>query len=92
MFHWDQGLFLTAAGLAVDVRRRQPRGFISHAHADHMANHELAFCTPETARLYRHRCGDRRRVQELPYRQPLEFGPLKLTTLPAGWPAREQRI
>ena len=84
MFHWDQGLFLTAAGLAVDVRRRQPRGFISHAHADHMAAHELALCTPETARLYQHRCGANRRTKELPYHQPLKFGPLQLTTLPAG--------
>ncbi|MGI9456882.1 MAG: MBL fold metallo-hydrolase [Aeoliella sp.] len=84
MFHWDRGLFLTAAGLAVDVRRRQPRGFISHAHADHIANHELALCTPATARLYQHRRGAHRRTKELPYREPLEFGPLRLTTLPAG--------
>jgi len=84
MFHWDDGLFLTAAGLALDVRRRQPRGFISHAHADHIGVHELAFCTPATARLYQHRRGAHRRTRELPYRQPIEFGPLQLTTYPAG--------
>ena len=84
MFHWDRGLFLTAAGLAVDVRRRQPRGFISHAHADHLGTHELALCTPATARLYRHRRGAHRRVWELPFRRPREFGPLQLTTYPAG--------
>ncbi|MCH2114680.1 MAG: MBL fold metallo-hydrolase [Pirellulales bacterium] len=84
MFHWDNGLFLTVAGLALDVPRRQKRGFISHAHADHMASHELALCTPETAALYRHRRGARNRTLEMPYRKPLEWGPLQLTTYPAG--------
>jgi putative mRNA 3-end processing factor len=84
MFHWDRGLFLTAAGLAVDVRRRQPRAFVSHAHADHIAAHELALTTPATARLYQHRLGEHRQTKELAYGEPLEFGPLRLTTLPAG--------
>jgi putative mRNA 3-end processing factor len=74
---------LTKAGLAVDFRRRQPRAFISHAHSDHMARHEYALCTPDTGRLYQHRFG-RRQVLELPYRQPREWGGLRLTTLPAG--------
>ncbi len=84
MFHWDRGLFLTAAGLAVDVPRRQKLGFMSHAHADHIATHELALCTPETAALYRHRRGAHRRTRELPYREPMQLGPLQLTTYPAG--------
>ncbi len=84
MFHWDRGLFLTAAHLAVDVPRRQKLGFMSHAHADHIAAHELALCTPATAALYRHRRGDQRRTKELPYRQPYQLGPLQLTTYPAG--------
>lgn len=84
MFHYDAGLFLTQAQLALDVRRRQPRGFISHAHADHMARHELALATPVTARLYRHRLGLRNRILELPYRTSLDFGNLRLTTYPAG--------
>lgn len=84
MFHWDRGLFLTAAMLGVDVRRRQRAGFISHAHADHMARHELTFCTPETAMLYRHRLGDRHRVREMHYRQSVDFGPLRLTAYPSG--------
>lgn len=83
MFHWDQGLFLTRAGLALDVTRRQKVGFISHAHADHIARHELALCTAATARLYQHRLGQRR-TAELPYRQPIPFGDFSLTTYPAG--------
>lgn len=83
MFHYDQALKLTKADLAVDARRRQPRGFISHAHSDHMARHQLALCTPETAALYRLRLKGEA-IREMPYRQTIEFGALKLTTYPAG--------
>jgi putative mRNA 3-end processing factor len=84
MFHFDNGLFLTRGSLAVDVRRRQPRSFVSHAHTDHIARHELALATPATAKLYQHRLGRHHRVLEIPYRQPIEFGGLRLTALPAG--------
>jgi Cft2 family RNA processing exonuclease len=84
LFHYDAGLFLTPAQLAVDVRRRQPRCFVSHAHSDHIARHELALATPGTACLYRHRMGSRHRVIEMRYREPLEFGELRLTAYPAG--------
>ncbi|MGD9634456.1 MAG: MBL fold metallo-hydrolase RNA specificity domain-containing protein [Pirellulales bacterium] len=84
MFHYDNGLFLTRAALGVDVRRRQPRSFVSHAHADHIARHELALATPTTARLYQHRLGRHHRVLEVPFREPLEFGSVRLTALPAG--------
>lgn len=83
MFHYDGGLKLTKADLAIDFRRRQPRAFISHAHSDHMGRHEFALCTPETARLYQHRLG-RRETLAMPYRQPIDWGGLRLTTYPAG--------
>jgi hypothetical protein len=71
MFHYDAGLFLTLAQLAVDVRRRQPRCFVSHAHSDHIARHELALATSATACLYRHRLGSRHRVLEMMFRKPI---------------------
>lgn len=83
MFHWDNGLKLTRADLAIDFRRRQPRAFISHAHADHIARHEYTLCTPETAALCRLRLGSRP-MRELPYRHPIDWGGLRLTTYPAG--------
>jgi putative mRNA 3-end processing factor len=82
-FHDAGGLKLTKADLAIDFRRRQPRAFISHAHIDHMARHQYALCTPETARLYKFRFGPRETL-DLPYRRPLEWGGLRLTTYPAG--------
>jgi putative mRNA 3-end processing factor len=84
MFHYDAGLFLTSAQLGVDVRRRQPRCFVSHAHADHIARHELALATRVTAQLYRHRMGPRHRVLEMLFREPITFARLQLTAYPAG--------
>ncbi len=48
-----------------------------------MARHELALCTPATAALYWFRLGQRP-VLELPYREPIDWGGLRLTTFPAG--------
>src|SRR2546423_11603710 len=84
MFHYDAGLFLTLAQLGVDVRRRQPRCFVSHAHTDHIARHELALATRATGCLYQHRLGPMHRVLEMAYRVPIEFAGLRLTALPAG--------
>jgi Cft2 family RNA processing exonuclease len=83
MFHYDGGLKITRLDLAVDFRRRQPRGFISHAHTDHMAAHELALCTPATAALYQHRHGIRP-VKVLPFRKALDWSGMRLSTWPAG--------
>src|SRR4051812_5888194 len=83
MFHYDRGLKLTSIDLAVDFRRRQPRGFISHAHTDHMAAHELAFCTPATAALYQFRHGTRP-VRLMYFGQPQCWNEMELTALPAG--------
>jgi len=83
MFHWENGLKLTKADLAIDINRRQPRAFISHAHTDHIARHEYALCTPETAALYQFRLGPRPTL-EMPYHRPVEWGGLRLTTYPAG--------
>src|SRR6185436_17904115 len=84
MFHYDAGLFLTMAQLGVDVRRRQPRCFVSHAHTDHIARHELALATRGTGCLYKHRLGEKHRVLEMSYGVPIEFAGLRLTALPAG--------
>jgi len=82
LFFWDGGIKLTN-GLAVDFRRRQPQGFISHAHADHMARHELALCTAPTAALYQLRLGTRP-VVELQYGVPKDWAGMRLTAFPAG--------
>jgi Cft2 family RNA processing exonuclease len=82
VFHFDNGLRFTTLDLAVDMRRRQARGFISHAHADHMARHELAYCTPTTAALYQHRFGPRA-THAMPYGENMMWGECSLSTHPA---------
>jgi Cft2 family RNA processing exonuclease len=48
-----------------------------------MARHVFALATPATAALYRVRMGTRP-VLELPFRQQVEWGGVRLTTFPAG--------
>src|SRR5262245_17203647 len=83
MYHYERGLRITSLDLALDVTRRQRRGFISHAHTDHMARHELAYCTPTTSALYQHRYGSRP-TRLMPFGEPLSWGDCVLTTHPAG--------
>jgi len=83
VFHYDRGLRITSIDLGVDMRRRQSRGFISHAHTDHMARHELAYCTPATAQLYQHRFGPRA-TYVMRFGEPLTWSDCVLTTHPAG--------
>lgn len=84
MFHFDCGLKITAIDLGVDMRRRQARAFVSHAHGDHLASHDVTYCTPATGAFYRRRMGSLRAVRDLPYDTPLELGDYRLRTLPAG--------
>ncbi len=84
MFHYDRGLKLTKADLAIDFRRRQPRAFISHAHIDHMARHEYALCTPETAALYQLRFGRAADARVALSASRSNGAGLRLTTYPAG--------
>jgi putative mRNA 3-end processing factor len=83
LFFWQGGIKLRQSGIAVDIPRRQPLAFVSHAHSDHIARHELVICTPATAALYQLRLG-RRPVRELPFNEPVEIGGTRITLLPAG--------
>lgn len=82
MIIYDDGLKL-ASGMAIDFQRRQQLAFVSHAHGDHMARHELAVCTASTAAIYQHRLG-RRRVKIVEYGEPWKQGDDTLTAVPAG--------
>ncbi|MCA9185880.1 MAG: MBL fold metallo-hydrolase RNA specificity domain-containing protein [Pirellulaceae bacterium] len=83
MFYFDRGLFLTRNRLAVDVRRRQRRGFISHAHADHVASHATILCSLPTAELVRERFGYGP-VQAIPWGQTVTCDGVELQLFPAG--------
>jgi Cft2 family RNA processing exonuclease len=84
VFHVDRDLILTRPRLALDGQRRHLRGFVSHAHADHLARHETIYCTPFTARIARQRLGPVPRYRTLDFGVPVELADCRLTAFPAG--------
>ena len=50
---FDRGIYLPTLDLWLDSKRRQPVGYISHAHADHTAAHKKPILTLATAILLR---------------------------------------
>lgn len=48
MIDWDNGLCVRQGELYLDSRRPRSKCFVSHAHTDHLASHELAIATPQT--------------------------------------------
>ena len=85
------GIHLPQLGLWLDARKRTrdpERGFVSHAHADHLGAHDEAILTAATALFMRTRLPGRRREHHLEFgaRTEFQFGQetFYLTALPAG--------
>ena len=51
------GIWLPQVGWHLDARFPARRSFVSHAHADHVANHKTSLCSIPTARLIERRYG-----------------------------------
>jgi Cft2 family RNA processing exonuclease len=80
---YREGLYLPDLDLWLDADGPRDRCVISHAHSDHIAEHRSIVATPETARIFRHRCGEAE-VETLPYGERRDYGPYALTMYPAG--------
>jgi Cft2 family RNA processing exonuclease len=80
---YREGLYLPDLDLWLDADGPRERCVISHAHSDHIAEHRAIVATPETARIFRHRCGDAE-VELLPYGERRDYGRYALTMYPAG--------
>ncbi len=80
---YRDGLYLPDLDLWLDADGPRERCIISHAHADHIAEHRAIVATPETARIFRHRCGESE-VETLQYGERRDFGRYALTFVPAG--------
>ncbi len=78
------GIRLGGSELWLDAPKRQPLSFVSHAHGDHIARHEQVIATPATARIMEHRLGRLPGALTVPYHQPFDLGPLRLSLFPAG--------
>lgn len=79
------GIWLPQIDWHLDAHYPATRSVISHAHFDHVAKHERAICTPETAELLGGRGARAGHVEPLPFHQSLNITPTaKLTLIPAG--------
>ncbi len=80
------GIYLPEADLWLDPHFPTKRAFISHAHADHVARHEMTFCSETTRDLMKTRFGFQTEgtTRMLPMRQPVEWEGWELRLLPAG--------
>ncbi len=79
------GIWLPQIDWHLDAHYPSPRSVISHAHFDHIAKHERAICTPETAELLGARGARAGNVEPLPFNRPMKITPTaELTLLPAG--------
>ncbi len=86
---WDvqlrHGLYLPQIDWWLDAPRPTARSFVSHAHFDHMARHQLTLCTEATARLMHARQPARRELLTQPFGRSFELAPgCQATFLPAG--------
>ncbi|MCP9492863.1 MAG: MBL fold metallo-hydrolase [Pyrinomonadaceae bacterium MAG19_C2-C3] len=83
---YREGLYLPDLDLWLDANGSRERCVISHAHSDHTAEHKSIIATPETARIYRHRCDreGKTNVEALAYGERRDYGRFALTLYPAG--------
>lgn len=81
-----RGIYLPEADLWLDPHFGVPRAFISHAHSDHVARHELTFCSATTHRLMVARKSAKKSgvVVSPAFGEVLEWEGWELRLLPAG--------
>lgn len=79
------GLYLPELNWYLDARKPVAQSFVSHAHFDHMGDHETILCSPPTAALIQQRLSGGRnwRIQE--FGQPFQLEPgINACLHPAG--------
>ena len=82
---FQRGLYLPEPDLWLDPWDAQPWAFVSHAHADHFARHEMALCSQVTASLVRSRYGvAENRLLGVNFHAAVERNGYRLRLLPAG--------
>jgi len=88
LFHYHaKGLRLSHHDLYLDADRIVPFSFVSHAHSDHLRNHQKILATPATIQFFnlRHEQKVRKAATlSLDFFQTLELDDFKITLYPAG--------
>ena len=81
---FERGILLPELDLWLDPQDEQDTAFVSHAHADHIGNHQEVLLSEITAKLMAARLPGGRVEHALPFRSPVHFRGASLTLLPAG--------
>ena len=79
-----KGIHLPDLDLWLDAHQARATVVVSHAHADHVANHQAVISTVATAALMRQRGATRPIYKTLAYREPMDWGSARVTLYPAG--------
>lgn len=82
---FEHGVWLPQIGWWLDARFPVAKSFVSHAHFDHVADHQVFLCSEGTSRLTRARLPGERRELVLPFDTPHALSPECTVRLyPAG--------
>ncbi len=81
----DNGIYLPEIGWRLDARKPIEKAFVSHAHFDHLGDHQSILCSDVTARLIQERIGGEREWRIHKFEEPFEIEPgINATLYPAG--------
>jgi DNA ligase-1 len=81
---YQRGVYLPAQDLWLDPKDPKPFAFVSHAHSDHMAQHQEVIVSERTARLMQARLPGKRHEHVLPFGEKRTVRGIDVTLLPAG--------
>ncbi len=81
---FDRGILLPGIDLWLDPWDERPTAFVSHAHADHIGNHQEIILSEITSKLMAARLPGDRIEHRLPFHTPFSFRRATITLLPAG--------
>lgn len=83
---FNRGIYLPEADLWLDPHHGVERAFISHAHSDHVAQHDLSLCSATTRDIMRVRYSVKgsQSFRALPMQEEVEWEGWRVKLLPAG--------
>ncbi len=82
---FKRGIYLPEPDLWLDPWDAKPYAFVSHAHADHFARHEMALCSDMTASLVQKRFHvSQGKMEAVSFHVPIIRNGFRLRLLPAG--------
>lgn len=84
---WDNGVHINGLDLVLDSTKTVECSFVSHAHFDHIAKHNLILASSPTAKLCAVRLQSKTKLpkfREIKYNRPISFHETYLELLPAG--------